>query len=111
MSFPDVEVPERGLHHDHGKTRLELVDSWWIEQVGHVLAFGAKKYDDHNWTRGIAYTKLVGSALRHIFAFLRREDLDPKSGLPHLAHASCCLMMLAGMTRRHPELDDRVGQP
>lgn len=100
--------PVGGDHKDAGKTRLDLVDAHWIEATGRVLGFGAEKYDPWNWTRGIAYTRLLGSALRHLFAFARREDLDPESGLPHLAHASCCLMMLYGMTVRHPELDDRV---
>lgn len=105
---------ERGLeilggdHKDEGKPRLDLLDPYAMEQMGHVLAFGANKYKDpFNYTKGIKYLKLVGSALRHIFAFIRGEDLDPESGYPHLAHGMCCLMMLLSMTQRHPELDDR----
>ena len=109
MSQPAAE-PGAALHFDDGKSRLDLVDSRWIEAVGHVLGFGAKKYDDHNWTRGIVWSKLIGSALRHIFAFARGEDNDPESGRPHLAHASCCLMMLYGITQRYPQLDDRMPQ-
>lgn len=96
-----------GDHKDAGKPRLELLDPYAMEQVAAVLGFGAVKYSPWNWTRGIAYTRLAGSALRHIFAFMRGEDRDPESGLPHLAHGMCCLMMLLGMTQRHPELDDR----
>ena len=100
---PSVE----GKHFDEGKPRIELVDTYAIEQLGHVLAFGAKKYGENNWTKGIKYTKLAGSALRHLFAFLRGIDNDHESGLPHLAHAMCCCMMLLGTTKRHPEMDDR----
>ena len=99
----------RGEHRDEGKPRLELIDPLLLEQMGHVLAFGAEKYDPWNWTQGIEYSRLIGSALRHINSFNDGIDRDPESGLPHLAHAACCIMMLMGMTQRHPELDNRKG--
>ncbi len=95
---------------DIGKPRMELLDAYWLEQTAKVMGFGADKYDAWNWTKGIAYGRLIGAALRHIFAFARGEDMDPESGLLHLAHASCCLMFLLSMTKRHPELDDRDGK-
>lgn len=97
-----------GDHKDEGKPRLDLLDPYAMEQMGHVLSFGSNKYKDpFNYTKGIKYLRLAGSALRHIFAFIRGEDLDHESGYPHLAHGMCCLMMLLSMTQRHPELDDR----
>ena len=51
-----------GKHFDEGKPRLDLVDTYAIEQLGHVLACGAKKYGEHNWRGGILYLKLLGSA-------------------------------------------------
>jgi len=95
-------------HHDSGKTRVELIDPYTLEEMGKVLAFGAEKYDPWNWTRGISYGRLLGSILRHTFAFMRREDIDPESGCHHLAHAMCDVMFLLSMTRRHPDLDDRM---
>ena len=73
-----------GKHFDEGKPRLDLVDTYAIEQLGHVLAFGAKKYGEHNWRGGILYLKLLGSALRHLFAFASGIDNDHESGLPIL---------------------------
>lgn len=102
-----VTESSEGKHFDEGKPRLELVDTYAMEQLGHVLAFGAKKYGEHNWKGGIKYLKLIGSALRHLFAFASGIDNDHESGLPHLAHAMCCCMMLLGTTKLHPELDDR----
>ena len=32
--------------------------------------------------------------MRHISAWLGNETNDPDSGLPHLAHAVCCLLYL-----------------
>jgi len=49
--------------------------------------------------------------LRHLTAWWAGEDLDPESGLHHLAHAACCLMFLLEYTQTHTELDDRPRQP
>ena len=92
---------------DGGKPRMDLLDPYAIEELAKVLSFGAHKYAAWNWTLGLEYSRLSGAALRHIMAFQRGEDKDPESGLPHLAHALCCLMFLLSMTQRHPELDDR----
>jgi hypothetical protein len=96
-----------GTKHDAEKIRLDLLSSDWIEGVGDVLTFGAKKYAAHNWRKGIKFSRLLGAALRHIFAFLRGEDLDPETGLSHLYHASCCLMFCSELHKTMPEMDDR----
>lgn len=101
------ERREAGLKFDDGKPAMALLDPYAMEQLSRVLSFGAKKYESWNWAGGIAYSRLISAALRHIFAFLRREDTDPESGLPHLAHALCCLMFCLSMTQRRPDLDDR----
>jgi len=101
---------EGGLKYDDGKPPLALLDRYALEQTALVLAFGARKYGTHNWVKGIHYLRLISAALRHIFAFLWGEDLDPETGLPHPAHAMCCLMFLLGTMKRHPELDDRCKQ-
>jgi len=103
----DNMVQPAGTKYDQGKTRLELLDPYAIEQLGRVLTFGAGKYGARNWMKGIAYTRLIGAALRHLFAFVNGEDTDKESGLPHLAHCMCCIMFLLGMSQIHPEMDDR----
>lgn len=65
-----------------------------LEAVVKVLGFGAKKYGSYNWRNGFKWTRLFSACGRHTFAWLRGEDLDPESGLPHLAHAICCLLFL-----------------
>lgn len=96
-----------GKKYDEEKPRMALLDPYAMEELSKVLTFGAQKYSAWNWAEGIHYSRLIGAALRHIFAFLRREDTDPESGLPHLAHALCCLMFCLSMTKRRPDLDDR----
>jgi len=76
------------------KPRVELIPISAQIKEAEVLTHGAKKYGDHNWRKGMEWTRLIGAALRHIFAWMRGEDMDKESGLPHLAHARCCLGML-----------------
>ena len=96
-----------GLKFDLDKTRVELLDAEWLEGVGQVLTFGARKYAAHNWRGGISYSRLLGACMRHLFAILRGDDLDAESGLPHVYHASCCLMFLSWMMNHRKDLDDR----
>lgn len=96
-----------GVKYDEGKPAMELLSSSFIEGVARVLSFGAKKYSAHNWRKGIHQSRLIGAALRHLFAYLRGEDNDPETGLSHLLHAGCCIMFAFELKDTHPELDDR----
>lgn len=98
-------MSEPGQKFDQGKTPLALLDPYAVDQLGKVLAFGANKYGEHNWRGGLGWARLASAALRHIFAFLSGEDNDQESGLPHVAHAMCCLMFILGL--RDKEHDDR----
>lgn len=96
-----------GLKYDQGKPRMDLLSSIAITELAKVLEFGSRKYEAHNWRKGIAISRLLGAALRHIIAYQGGEDKDPETGLPHTAHAMCCLMFIIEMQIVHPELDDR----
>lgn len=96
-----------GIKHDSEKIQVELLDPLWLFGVGRVLTYGAKKYAAWNWKKGLAITRCIGAALRHIYAFLNGEDLDPETKLPHLHHASCELMFASVLMETHPHLDDR----
>ena len=98
---------DQAVKYDDGKPRMDLLDPYAIEQLACVLGYGARKYEAWNWAKGLRYSRLLAAALRHLFAFAKGQDTDEESGLPHLAHCMCCLMMLLAMTQRHPELDDR----
>ncbi len=101
-------MPKKGGYKkDHGKIQLDLLSPSWINGVGLVLTFGAQKYAAHNWRRGLLYSRLTSACLRHLFAFIGGENLDPETQMPHLWHASCCLMFLSELSETHPEFDDR----
>ena len=56
------------------------------ESFARVAEFGARKYAVWNWSAGLPRVQLIGSLLRHTFAYLRGEDRDKDSGLLHTDH-------------------------
>lgn len=91
---PEVKGPVEAVKLDNGKTNWSLVPFDSVEEVAKVLEFGATKYAANNWKvgSGLGTIRVLNSALRHIFAFLRGEQIDPESGLSHLSHAACNLL-------------------
>ena len=84
-----------GDKYDAGKPRWSLLPCGTIAQVVAVLEFGAARYEVDNWMHvPDAGRRYYDAAMRHIDAWLHGEKTDPESGLPHLAHAVCCLLFL-----------------
>jgi hypothetical protein len=100
-------VSEGAKKFDTEKTQHELLSDLAIEELAKVLTFGAKKYAADNWRKGMAWRRLIGAARRHLAAFSRGEDVDPESGLSHVAHAMCCLMFLEEYRQAANGTDDR----
>lgn len=96
-----------GTKFDAGKIPLNLLPTPAIEEIAKVLEFGAKKYDAYNWAKGMAWSRLIASALRHLFAWSRGEDKDPETGLSHLAHVGCCVLFLLQYELSSLGTDDR----
>ena len=100
-------MSDKGTKFDTDKPPMHLLDRYALEEIAKVLAFGAQKYAAHNWRNGIETSRLISAALRHLMAYNDGEDLDPETGLSHLAHAGCCVIFALWMKKHHPELDDR----
>ncbi len=84
-----------GRKNDDGKDRHDLIPVSALEQIVKVLNFGAAKYDDHNWTKVPNLdARYYAAAQRHLTAWRKGELVDADSGLPHLAHAGCCILFL-----------------
>lgn len=93
---PDSEPPP-GAKHDAGKARYDLIPPAPLDLIARVLAYGAEKYSDDGWRLVPDWRRRYFSAtMRHAWAWYRGEELDPESGLPHLAHAACSLLFLMG---------------
>lgn len=95
-----------GVKLDSDKPRYDLIDPYATDMLAQVLTFGAKKYAPHNWRKGIAMSRLVAAAQRHLFAIANGEELDPETGLPHSAHLQCCAMFITWTQKFMPEMDD-----
>jgi Domain of unknown function (DUF5664) len=105
----NIAVPvlkNSGKKHDNGKARMILLAPKGIEEEANVMSFGASKYGDYNWRKGIHLSRYISASLRHIFAVVRGELNDPESGLPHLAHAKANLGMAIQTLEDYPELND-----
>lgn len=79
---------------DKGKPQLSMINMEAMIQEAKVLEFGAIKYGRENWKQGIEEYRLLDAALRHLFAYIDGEKIDPESGLSHIAHARAGLGFL-----------------
>lgn len=84
-----------GIKHDQGKPLWNLLPWKAVEQIVLVLNHGAKKYAPDNWKHvPDARNRYFAALQRHMIQWWEGERLDNESGLPHLAHAGCCLLFL-----------------
>jgi hypothetical protein len=86
---------------------LGFVDPNALLDVARVAGFGAKKYAKFNYTKGFDWSLSYNALLRHVLQFLAGEDIDPESGLPHLAHAAWQCLCLLTFWRFKRGTDDR----
>jgi hypothetical protein len=96
-----------GTKFDDGKPDLSLLPPEALLAIAEVLTFGAQKYAPHNWRKGFRWTRLFASLMRHLFAWLRGEDLDRETGLSHLAHAGANVLFLLTLVLTKAGTDDR----
>lgn len=79
--------PSKALHYSDGKSGVDQIPPEILLELGEVYKYGEKKYFRDNWKKGAPWHEFYGSVLRHVFKWWLGEDIDPESGLPHLAHA------------------------
>lgn len=87
-----------------GKGRYDLISPHALRRLALVYERGAKNHGDSNWKKGIPYSRLYSSALRHLFQALSgQRDED------HLGQAMwniACLIHFEELERT--DLEDRV---
>lgn len=77
------------------KVPLGLIPPHAMEQTAWVHKLGSEKYGIFNWRRtGVCASTYVNAILRHLNAWRDGEDLDPESGISHLAHVACSCNIL-----------------
>lgn len=95
------------LKHDTGKPPLSLLPRAALVEAAKALQYGSGKYSKYNHLQGADWSRWLDSALRHLYAWADREDLDSESGLSHLSHALGCLMVLSLYEQESLGTDDR----
>jgi hypothetical protein len=91
-----------GVKHDAGKNRWDLLPIRETLEVVKVFTHGCKKYAPWNWQFVVkekgGVDRVYAAAMRHIADWRMGKQYDNEgpnpSGLHHLAHAICDLMML-----------------
>ena len=88
-------MENEGRKYDQGKERWGLLPWEEVRDIVKVLTVGAVKYNDNNWIKvPNAESRYFDALHRHLQAWKSGEKNDQDDGLPHLAHAGCCLLFL-----------------
>lgn len=97
-----------GVKADAGKIRFDLLPPEPVRGVAEVLTYGARKYADRNWEKGMDWSRPFGATIRHLWAWWEGEDRDPETGYSHLWHAATNIFFLIVYQARGVGKDDRV---
>lgn len=111
LSTEEVRVtdPDTGGQKGMKPERHSLVPLKAVGMIARVYNYGAQKYAAHNWRKGYDWSLSYDACRRHLDAFWEGENLDPESGLPHLAHAGFHILTMLTflLDKRYAAKDDR----
>lgn len=97
----------KAAHFSSDKSGVDQIPPEVLLEWGDVFTYGEKKYARNNWLKGTDWHEFAGSALRHLLRWQMGEDIDPETGLPHLAHALWNVGALRAYQIRGLGTDDR----
>ncbi len=103
----DSDARGSGARYNCDKPDYSMMPMHLFDEACMVWTYGAVKYKRWNWAKGMPWSVPFACICRHMFAWYRGERNDKESGLSHLAHVICNLMMLIHYERFFPEGDDR----
>lgn len=90
------------------KVAFSTVPSSVLAEVAVGMTEGARKYARHNWrVAGVRGSIYYDATLRHLFKWWEGEDLDPDSGLSHIAKAITSLVVMRDAMINEKFTDDR----
>ena len=100
-------IEEYGAYRtNENKIRYDLCPAIAQREYAKVWTQGLEKYDAGNWEKGLPFSVVIASAMRHLEAMRLGEMIDNESGLLHSAHLMCNAAMLTEFYFTHPELND-----
>ena len=59
-----------------GKGRPSLISPWALTRLAKHYENGGQKYADHNWRRGMPFSRYIDSLMRHLIAFLKCDESE-----------------------------------
>jgi hypothetical protein len=109
---PTDDMDKGGVKKDLGKLRWSLLPWDAVSEVVKVLMFGAEKYADRNWEKGMDWDRLFDASMRHKVDWWQyREELAPDSRIKHLAHEACNVLFQLAYELRGTGTDNRPTTP
>jgi hypothetical protein len=97
----------RGLRYNSDKLRYDLIPPLANREYAKVWTQALGKYPEGNWEKGMPWTEVIASAMRHLEAIRLGEDIDAESGLLHAAHLQCNAAMLTEYYFTKQDFDNR----
>lgn len=86
-------------------TILKDLNNNWID-CANVFHYGSEKYSKWNWAQGMAWSIPLACAARHCLKLLNGQMKDDESGLPHIGHIMCNIVMLRTFVDTYPAGND-----
>lgn len=78
----------------HPEYKWDLLPVEPLENLVEILTYGAKKYEANNW-QNVEPCRYFSALIRHLIDdFIKGEDNDQESTLPHASHMHCNAMFL-----------------
>lgn len=75
---------------------------------GEVMKRGAEKYGPFNWQdTTVDIVTYYDALMRHAFLYYTGQNIDPESGLPHMAHIRACAGILLDAKESNKLFDNR----
>ena len=97
----------RGLRFNEEKIRYDLIPPLANREYAKVWTQALGKYPEGNWEKGMPWTEVIASAMRHLEAIRLGEDIDAESGLLHAAHLQANAAMLTEYYFTKQDFDNR----
>lgn len=89
------------------KPRFELIPVEALERLAALYARGAQAYGEHNWQKGMPFSRVIASLLRHAFAYLKGDrDEDHLAAVAWNAFALMAYEGWVSSGRLPPAIDD-----
>ena len=103
----DIKQDGGGLRYNEGKARYDLVPPEFMDAIAAHYERGSKKYAPRNWERGMSWCSCFASLMRHGWAWMRGEDIDPETGTHHMVSVAWNAIALYTYSVRKAGEDDR----